>query len=269
MKTLRDKSVIVTGAGAGLGRAYAIALAEAGACVVAGDVAPGAAASVAEEITAGGGRAVALEGSVADWDASALLTKTALERFGRLDALINNAGIARHRPPWDESEDDLRATAEVNILGAQFAARHALRAMVDSGRGGVVINVISGARLGIKGMSSYGASKGAVAAMTLNWALEAAEHGIRVNAISPLAQTSMAVLDTRSDAPPLPDPGRIAPLVVALVDDRLASLTGALMRFDGERLSVYRESLTELAQREGGWEASALVDAIDAMSVIT
>ncbi|MDR7112249.1 NAD(P)-dependent dehydrogenase (short-subunit alcohol dehydrogenase family) [Microbacterium trichothecenolyticum] len=259
---LAAKRVIITGAGRGLGRAYAIAAAAAGASVVVGDIDTDAAEQTVAAIRASGGNGVAVTGSVADWAVARALTERCVQEFGGVDGVVANAAIMSTADPWDEAEDDLRAIAEVNILGVQFTARHAMRAMVESGRGGSVVTVVSGARDGIAGMSAYGASKGAVAAMTANWALAGHAHGIRVNAISPLGLTRMSQADHRSDRPPMPDPSRVAPVVTALLSDASAPLTGAVLRFDGTMLGRYDSSLHTFATSPAGWRGEDLAAAL-------
>ncbi|GAA5201928.1 SDR family oxidoreductase [Microbacterium jejuense] len=262
LTVLEAKRVIITGAGQGLGRAYAVAAALAGAAVVVGDIDAEAAEQTVEAIRASGGRAVAVTGSVAEWAVAQQLTARCVDEYGGVDGLVANAAIMRNADPWDDTEEDLRAVAEVNVLGVQFTARHAMRAMVESGRGGSVVTVVSGARDGIAGMSAYGASKGAVAAMTANWALAGRAHGIRVNAISPLGLTRMSQADHRSDRPPMPDPSRVAPLVTALLSDSSAPLTGAVLRFDGTALGTYGSSLRTVATSSTGWRAEDLAAAL-------
>lgn len=252
---LAGKRVIITGAGSGLGRAYAIAAAAAGAAVVVGDIDRQAAIDAVAAIRATGGDAVHVAGSVGDWRVAERLASACTRTFGGVDGLVANAAIMRTADPWDESESDLRAIAEVNILGVQFTARHAMRAMVDSGLRGSIVTVVSGAREGIAGMSAYGASKGAVAAMTANWALAGTPHGVRVNAISPLALTRMSIADTRPDRPAMPEPERVAPIVTALLSDSSAPLTGAVLRFDGTTLGRYRSTLRTVSSSPDGWSA--------------
>lgn len=261
---LAGRAVIITGAGQGLGRAYALAAAAAGAAVVVNDVDPMSASDTAAQIVDAGGSARVVIGSVADWSTAEQLTSTCLKGFGRVDGVVANAAIMRNAEPWEENEADLRAIAEVNILGVQFTVRHAMRAMVDGGKGGSVVTIVSGAREGMAGMSAYGASKGAVAAMTANWALAGAPRGIRVNAVSPLGRTPMSLADHRADRPELPDPELIAPLIVALLSDATADLTGAVLRFDGTRLSAYRSSLAQLGTRTDAWSAADLAQALTA-----
>jgi NAD(P)-dependent dehydrogenase (short-subunit alcohol dehydrogenase family) len=253
---LRERAVLVTGAGGGLGRAYALACAAEGARVVVQDVDAAAAGAVVAEIAAAGGAAEATGGSVADWDDAAAMVARCVDAFGAIDGLVANAGVRHEALPWDETEAGLRRIAEVNILGVQFTARHAMRAMVDAGRGGAVVTIVSGARLGLAGMSAYGASKGAVAGMTENWALAGAEAGIRVNAVSPLALTPMALGDTRADRPSLPPAEGVAPIVPALLATRL---TGWTIRFDGTRLQAYAPlALAPAFEDRDGWDAAAV-----------
>lgn len=258
MVDLSNVTAIVTGAGRGLGRAYALALAGAGASVAVNDVDSQAVAETLAAVRATGARGLAIAGSVASWDDSRDLVEQCVSQLGGLDLVVNNAAVIRHAAPWDETEADLRTVMEVNVLGAQFVTRHAMGAMIDRGTGGSILNVVSGAMGGIPGMSSYGASKGAIAALTRNWALEGRPHGIRVNAISPLAQTPMAQADPRHDLPPLPAPESIAPLVVALAGSRARHLTGTIIRFDGELVSVLHGTTLPVDHREAGWSADAL-----------
>lgn len=238
--------VIITGGGAGLGRAYSLACAVAGARVVVNDVDATVANDTVATIRATGGRASAHVGSVASWDFCRALVDGAVRDFGRLDGLVANAAIKHEALPWDETEGNLRRIHDVNVLGVQFCGTHAMRVMAER-RGGSIITVVSGARLGIAGMAAYGATKGAVASMTVSWALDAAHVGIRVNAISPLALTAMAVADTRKDRPALGHPDQVAPLVVSLLSDASSGLTGQIFRFDGTQASVYDPATTSPA----------------------
>jgi len=265
-RLLAGNAVIVTGAGSGLGRAYALGIAAVGGAVVVGDIDGEGAAATAAVIRDAGGRAVAVEGSVGDWQVAEHLSTVALASFGRLDGLVANAAVTHHAAPWDEDEQALRSIVEVNVLGVQFAARHAMRAMVESSRsgagGGSIVTVVSGAQFGIPGMSAYGATKGAVTAMTANWAHEGAPHGIRVNALSPLGDTAMSRADPRPDRPPLPDPMRIAPVVIALLSSATAPLTGTTVRFDGTMLSTHPKTPPQHIETRSGWSVPHAVDTL-------
>lgn len=236
---LAGKSVVVTGAGRGLGRAYALACAAHGASVVVNDVDASAAYATRESIMRSGGLATAHIGSVARWDTAQELIELAAAS-GRLDGLVANAAVHHQSLPWLDTEDDITRIVGVNVIGGLFTGIHAMRAMLD--RGGSIVTVTSGARFGIPKMSAYGVTKGAVSAMTAVWATEGRPYGIRVNAVSPLAHTRMSAADLRSDRPPLAAPERIAPLVVALLSDQSSDVTGQTFRFDGETLSAYEET---------------------------
>lgn len=252
---LNGKVLVFTGAGSGLGFEYARACARAGARVVINDIDSSVASSAVAAITEEGGEAFAVVGSVADWDLSERLVAEAIRRYGVLDGIVLNAAVMHMAEPWNETEAGLRRIVEVNVLGVQFAAAHAMRALVDAGRGGAVLTVVSGALFGIAGMSAYGATKGAVASMTYNWAIEGLAHGIRVNAISPTALTKMTtdhMARAGATANDFTAPESIAPAVVAMLSDEAATLTGRMIRFDGHRLSEYENAVTLLGER-GEW----------------
>src|SRR5690242_11011239 len=138
MALLDGKAVIVTGAGAGLGRAYAIGAAAEGARVVINDVTVDRLTEVAAEISAFGGTAVCCPGSVADWSVAAALVDECRATFGAVDGLVNNAGVIRIEDPWDADEAGIRAMVEVNLMGAAFVGAQVLRVMVGQGRGAIV-----------------------------------------------------------------------------------------------------------------------------------
>lgn len=263
MRLLDGKAVLVTGAGSGLGRAYALACAAESGRVVVNDVDPAAARAVAAEIAGSGGIAVGIGGSVASWDDSRAMVERCTAEFGSIDGVVANAGVRHEALPWEETEAGLRRLAEINVLGVQFTVAHAMRAMVHSGRGGAVVTIVSGARFGLRGMSAYGASKGAVAAMTENWALEGRPVGIRVNALSPLARTPMSLGDTREERPALPPAEDVAPVVPALLADALGDVTGRIYRFDGRRLGTYLPvALDDVGDEREQWDAAGLVAAL-------
>ncbi|GAA1022260.1 SDR family oxidoreductase [Acrocarpospora pleiomorpha] len=236
-KMLDGRAIVVTGAGAGLGHAYARALAEAGARVVASDVNADGVRGVVEEIVAGGGTAIACVGSVADWDSAEELMRTCVKEFGSLDGLVNNAAVQHAASPLDENEARVRRIVEINVLGSLFPAMHAFRIMAAQRRG-KILNVTSGAHIGLPGMVAYGTTKGAVASLTYNLALEAAQHGIQVNALAPVAQTAMSPVEDRKDGVTRPRPEQIAPAVVYLMSDASGSLNGQVVRYDGRSLSL-------------------------------
>lgn len=245
MSALAGKAVVVTGAGGGLGRAYALELAMLGASVVVNDVTETGATETCDLIIEAGGSAVAHVGSVSDWAFADRLIARSVSEFGSIDGLVNNAGIMHDRLPWEEDEASIRRTVEVNVLGSMFCGIAALREMVPRGVGSIV-NITSGSLLGLTGVTTYGTSKGAVAAMTYGWAVEVASTGVRVNAVMPRAQTNMSAVRAGKATslgasgvavPRSPQPDVIAPAIAYLISDRAAGLNGEILRHDGQQVT--------------------------------
>lgn len=192
---------VVTGAGRGVGREYALLLAAKGAQVVVADVGAGLtgtggsaqpADAVVAEIREAGGSAVASHASVAEQDSAARIVETALETFGRIDVVVNNAGIHDPAPFAVLTAAQFRRMLEVHYLGTVFVTQAAWPHMITAGYGRIV-NTVSEAMLGgITQLSSYGAAKGAVFGLTRNLATEGRPHGIRVNAVAPRAFTRLS-----------------------------------------------------------------------------
>lgn len=262
MGVLDGKAVIVTGAGQGLGRAYALDAAAEGASVVVNDIDGAAAEKVAAEIAGAGGRAAPVVGSVADWDRAGDLVAVCLKEYGALDGLVNNAGVLNLTPPWDESETSIRRVVEVNLLGALFVGTHAVRAMVDQGSGSIV-NITSSAQLGLSTMGTYGATKGGLASLTYSWSVDLAGYSIRVNAYAPVARTAMA--DMSPVLPPdIPDPADNAAIVTYLLSDLSDGITGQVVQRRGNRLVVLAHPrLTEHGVNADAWTVGTVVDVFD------
>jgi len=236
-RLLEGKAIAVTGAGSGLGRAYGRALAAAGAQVIVNDVNEQGVRALAGEIAADGGIVAVHVGSVADWDSAATLVSTCVAAYGKIDGLVNNAAIQYAASPLEEDEARLRRIVEVNVLGSLFPAIHAFRAMHAQGHG-KILNVTSGAHIGLTGMTAYGTTKGAAASLTYNLSLEGATAGIQVNALAPVAQTAMSPIGDRQDGVRRPQPEQIAPVVVFLMSDAADNINGQVVRYDGKSISL-------------------------------
>ena len=262
MTSLQDKVVIITGAGRGLGRAYAIAAADAGAAVVVNDIDPETAARTVSDLRQLGTQAIAAVGAADEPGVGERIVESALDEFGRLDGIVANAGVMRAAPIWDESERNLDWHLRVNVLGVVNVVVPAVRAMRERRNGSVVL-VTSGARTGLPGIGAYAASKGAIASLAWTWAPELATAGIRVNAISPVANTDMFANAVNQLAPP-PEPERIAPVVTYLLSDRSRRVTGQIVRFTGSVLGLYPSPVTLGAEvTSETWTAESIADAID------
>ncbi|MET7422770.1 SDR family NAD(P)-dependent oxidoreductase [Dactylosporangium sp. NPDC005555] len=196
---LDGRVVIVTGAGNGIGRAHALSLAEHGASVVVNDLGGGldgtgtggAADKVVEEIRAAGGTATASTDSVATSAGGAALVQTAVDAYGKVDAVIHNAGILRDRTLAKLTDDDVQAVLDVHLTGAFNVLRPAWPIMAAQGYGRVVLTSSSSGLLGNFGQSNYGAAKAGLAGLMQVLSLEGARRGILVNTIAPTAATRM------------------------------------------------------------------------------
>jgi NAD(P)-dependent dehydrogenase (short-subunit alcohol dehydrogenase family) len=241
LSDLTGKAVIITGSGRGLGRAYALAVASAGASVVVNDLEEEPVKDTVRELTNSGGVAIGVAGSVADYDLAAALVSRCVDEFGKVDGLINNAGIYYVATPQEESEARMRRLIEVNVLGSMFVATHAFRQMEAQGFG-TIINVTSGAHIGIRGFTTYGTSKGAVASLTYNLALEGQRVGVTVIGLSPMADTGKGEKGAKGlDAvgpDNRPSPAPVARLVTYLLSDRARNLNGQTVRLDSTGLSL-------------------------------
>jgi NAD(P)-dependent dehydrogenase (short-subunit alcohol dehydrogenase family) len=240
MGTLDGKAVVITGAGRGLGKAYAEHAADAGASVLVNDLDGELAKEVAADIRAAGGRAVANGDSVAEPGRAAALMEQCVAEFGRLDGLVNNAGLRYDAMPWEDDPARIQALIEVNVIGTLFCGTAASRIMREQGSG-VIVNAASFSFLGQSGAGTYAASKGAVVSMSISWAVDLAKFGIRVNAVCPLAWTRMSEDDYRTRSKPEDTPDRVAPLITYLLGDRSGEVTGQVIRFTGDVLHVVRQ----------------------------
>ncbi len=275
-RLLEGKVAVVTGAGGGIGRAHALALAREGARVVVNDVGSdrhgggrGAemADRVVQEIKAAGGEAVASYDSVTTREGADGIVWTAQSKFGRIDVLVNNAGILRDRTLLNMSDDDFGRVLDVHLFGTFHCTQAAARAMRVQGRGGRIVNTTSlSGLLGNFGQGNYAAAKAGIYGLTLVCALEFQKLGITVNAVAPVALTRMtsdlAMMKgaTEKDL----GPQLIAPAVVFLASDLASDVTGQIVGVEGGKIFVYRMQTTEGVTKDpakGLWSPAELRDA--------
>lgn len=270
MALCQDRTVIITGAARGLGRAYALAFAAEGANVVVNDIGTSlggegrdtsAADAVVAEITEAGGNAIANYDDVTDWDAAKRIVEAAIGRFGDLHVVVNNAGIVRDRMFVSATPEEWDATMHVHLRGHFCVSRHAVdywRSKAKQGHSpdARIINTTSGAGLqGSIAQAAYSTAKGGIASLTLVQAAELARYGITANALAPSARTRMteqAFADkmTRQDSAfDQMDPANIAPTVVWIGSGESAHVTGCVFELEGGRIVL-----------EDGWQEGPSID---------
>jgi NAD(P)-dependent dehydrogenase (short-subunit alcohol dehydrogenase family) len=284
MGALDGRVVLITGAGRGIGREHALLMASEGAKLVINDLGgnpdgtgadAGPAQEVVEEVQAMGGEAVANRDSVTDWAGAERMVKDAVEHFGRLDVLVNNAGILRDRSLANMTEDEFDAVVAVHMKGhfapTRFAAEH-WKEESKAGRQpkGSVINTASGAMLGNLGQTNYSAAKAGIAAMTFVWAGELGRYGVRANCLAPLARTRLTLQTPGLGevvAPPddpaqfdIWDPANISPLVAYLATED-CPFTGGVFHVGANEVGLYRGfSLVDddVIAADGRWTVAGL-----------
>ena len=276
---LTGKVAIVTGSGRGLGLAYATELASAGAAVVVNDVDAAVAEAAVASISEAGGSAVAEVVPVGTSEAAQALVDRAVDEFGRLDVLVNNAGILRDTTLWKMTDEQFDAVVTTHLRGTFTCTRAAAVRMREQSEGGRIICVGSPTgQVGNFGQSNYAAAKAGIVGMVRTWAMELARAGITVNAIVPVAATAMTetvpflkpYIDALQAGQPLPPfarrelgfgtPQDVAGLVAFLASDAAADVTGQAIGIGGDRLALWShpsEVVVEFADGTG-WSADAI-----------
>lgn len=273
--------VIVTGAGGGLGAAHARTLAEEGAAVLVNDIDVAAAQAVVGDIESRGGRAVVNESDITNYESSGQAIQQALDTFGDLHGVVNNAGNNRDRMFASLSEADWDAVISVHLKGHFCLASHAVqywRHEVKKGRAvtGRLVNTTSGAGLqGSIGQSNYAAAKAGIAALTLNQAAELGRYGVTANAICPVARTGMTTavpeMAARMAAPEDDSfdhfaPENVASVVAWLCSEHSQHVTGKIVEAEGGRIAIadgWRS--TDGVDRGARWAPADVADAFDAL----
>ena len=284
MGICEGRTVIITGAAGGLGKAYALSFAAEGANVVVNDIGTSlggegrdtsAADAVVAEIEKAGGKAIANYEDITDWDAAKRIVDAAVDAFGDLHVIVNNAGIVRDRMFVSATLDEWDATMHVHLRGHFCVARHAVdywRARSKEGHAidARIINTTSGAGLqGSIAQSAYATAKGGIASLTLVQAAELGRYGITANALAPSARTRMTEqafadkMATKDDAFDVMDPANVASTVVWLGSEQSADVTGCVFELEGGMIMLedgWREGASVKIDRK--WEPAEVGDAV-------
>jgi NAD(P)-dependent dehydrogenase (short-subunit alcohol dehydrogenase family) len=247
----KDRTVIITGAGGGFGRAYALALGLEGANVVVNDINADTASKTVEDIISNGGRAIIDTNDITSYDASFDIVDSAIKEFGSLHAVINNAGNNRDRMFTSLSEDDWDQVIRVHLKGHFCISSHAAKYWRQQSKDGNavnarIINTSSGAGLqGSIGQTNYSAAKGGILSLTLNQSAELKRYGITANAVAPQGRTGMTE-KVFADMMKVPedgsfdkfDPANVAPLICFLVSEKSSNISGICFESFGGKLSI-------------------------------
>lgn len=278
---LENRVAIITGSGAGIGRATALAMAQEGARVVVGDIIAESAEKVVHEIIAIGRQAIPFLGDISDFKIAEKLIRAAVDTFGKVDILHNNAGITAHNPIWEFTEKDWDSVIAVNLKGPFNCIRHAAPYMMKQ-NWGRIINVSSIARRGTVKNAAYSASKAGILGLTGTAARDLGPYGITCNAYLPTAATQMTASEktrariakgyqdghyTKEQYEQLMNPPpaeKIPPLLIYLCTDEAATINGQVFDIAGNFISLYSEphKKATLFKKEGSWTADELKEAV-------
>jgi NAD(P)-dependent dehydrogenase (short-subunit alcohol dehydrogenase family) len=278
MSILQGRVAIITGAGGGLGAAHAKVFAAEGCAVVVNDINETAAQAVVDEITAAGGKAVVNTSDITNYEDSANAVKQAIEHFGDLHIVLNNAGVNRDRMFASMTEQEWDTIMAVHLKGHFCIASHAVHYWRDQVKAGKpvaarIINTTSGAGLqGSIGQSNYAAAKGGIAALTLNQAAELGRYGITANAVAPAARTGMTTaveaMATRMAKPEDGSfdywaPENVSTLLAWLASEEAGDVTGKVFESEGGRICICDGwRTTEGVDKGDRWAPSELGDVI-------
>ncbi|MBA4353115.1 MAG: 3-hydroxyacyl-CoA dehydrogenase [Novosphingobium sp.] len=281
MGLMDGKAVLVTGAGRGVGRGIALAMAEAGAAVVVNDLGvsitgdgqdgPSPAEQVVDEIRALGGRAVANHDSVSDWIGAGRMVKDAVDNFGRIDGVVNNAGNLRDVFFHKMSPEDFRAVIEVHLMGSFNTSRAAAPFFKEQGSGSYVHMTSSSGLVGNFGQANYSAAKLGIVGLSKSIALDMQRFGVRSNAVAPWAWTRM-IDSIPTDTPEQQarveglkklDANKIAPFCVALCSDAAAHVTGQIFGVRNNEIYLFSQPRPlRTAHTAEGWTPEAITERV-------
>ena len=264
---LEGKSAVVTGSGRGVGRAEVIALAKAGAHVVINDVDPEPAQEVLKEIEGFGGKAVVCTETVSTMEGARKIIQTAVDNFGKIDILINNAGIGRDRMVFNMTEEEWDEVIAVHLKGT-FACTRFASSLMRQQKSGRIINTASGAGLaGATGQSNYAAAKAGIYGFSLSVSMELRKYNVTCNILIPGARTKMTESITdkakkvreksglyKASTTPIPEPEFVGPMVVFLASDDAQDISGQIIGVRGELISLWSHQKKErFGFMPGGW----------------
>ena len=281
---MKDKVAVVTGSGGGIGREIALLMAAEGAKVVVNDIGAsvsgegkdvGPAQKVVDEIRAKGGQAVANTDSVATWMSANAIIKTAIDNFGRIDCVVNNAGILRDRMFFKMNPDEWQAVIDVHLNGAFFVSRAAATYFKEQGSGAYVHMTSTSGLIGNIGQANYGAAKLGITALSKMIAMDMARSKVRSNCIAPFAWSRM-ISSIPADTPEAQarvnklktmEASKIAPLAVYLASDAAHEVNGQIFSVRNNEISLISQPRpVRSVHRDGGWTPQSIAEhAIPAM----
>lgn len=281
---VKDKVVVVTGSGGGIGREIALLMAAEGAKVVVNDIGTsvsgegkdaGPAQKVVDEIHAKGGQAVADTGSVAAWTSANAIIKTAIDKFGRIDCVINNAGILRDRMFFKMNPEEWQAVIDVHLNGAFFVSRAAAAHFREQETGSYVHMTSTSGLIGNIGQANYGAAKLGITALSKMIAMDMARYHVRSNCIAPFAWSRMIgsipanTPDAKARVEKLKtmEASKIAPMAVFLASDAAKDVTGQVFGVRANEIFLMSQPRPlRSVHRDGGWTPQSIAEhAIPAM----
>jgi len=273
---LDNKVVIVTGAGGGIGRDFAVAMAAAGAKVVVNDLGvsvsgegrdAGPAQKVVDEIKAAGGAAVASADSVADWESANRIVKSAIDAYGRIDCVVNNAGILRDRFFFNMSVEEWRAVIDVHLNGTFYVSRAAAPYFKSQGSGCYIHMTSTSGLVGNLGQANYSAAKLGIVGLSKSIALDMAKYKVRSNCIAPFAWSRMIgsiptetpEQKARVEKLKSMETSKIAPLAVCLAADATADVTGQIFAVRANEIFLFGQTRPlRSVHRAEGWTPEAV-----------
>jgi len=281
MGLLDGKVTVVTGAGNGIGRASALLFAREGAQVLVNDLGSardgsGVAASVADavvaEIRAAGGKAEASHDSISSKEGADALIERALSAFGRVDVLLNNAGILRDKTLLKMSREEWQAVLDVHLTGSFFCTQAAALKMKEQGSGSIINTTSVSGMLGNFGQANYAAAKAGIYGLTRTASIELQRYGVRVNAVAPIAKTRLTedlpMFEKIEDSM---SPEHVAPAHLFLASSLSNDVTGVVLAVAGARMSVFKvvESPGKYKESDAGvWSAQEIADHFESISKV-